>query len=294
MVALAALALAAFGGSAVAAEVGAKQSVKLPLNGDFSGAASDDALAPGWTLMPDMGGSAKVVPTEEPGKFALEVRATEEKLQMVHSDFIPVDGTKGGWVKLKAQSSGYGKGQFGLSMYDASRADKHNGCTTRGDADRDRTHCEIGSPVSPEARFVRVNLAALPGSTIRFRDVAARIEPADPEPKSTSDFDTNKPAPAMRTVRDGESFPYDVLKADEHFAVRATVGKAFKFSLGGPREGHWDHFTVGIEPLKEFETGDAADAGKLFVTITPSVEGTSAFVIGCRDKTVTVHCTATK
>ena len=146
----------------------------LRINGDFRGAAAPGRPALGWTAAGN--GEFRTLPGRKSGDFILEISASADGSALAVSEFHPATGNV---LELEAELSGSGVGSIGYEGFDAT-------CRKMLAADRRSVRLETARYEvkhrfrlsDPEIRFVRIVLAAEPGSIARFGDVEAEFENA--------------------------------------------------------------------------------------------------------------------
>lgn len=162
-----------------AAAAFAKDYNELNLNGNFRGAGPGAAIAPGWTA--SAGAVTRLLPARS-GKAILEVSSPANAATIVVSDLHEVRGNA---LKIKAEIQGRGAAEIGFEAFDAYR-NRVIAAERRQFPARPRFHDakSLFQLNVPGIKFVRVTLAAVPGSVICFHDVEAefKVVPVAPPP----------------------------------------------------------------------------------------------------------------
>ncbi len=144
----------------------------LRLNGDFRGGVANAATAPGWTVVSG-GGATRIVPSDDFDDFAVEISATAQKRECVYSEFFPVMGNL---LEVEAEIRGNGSAVIGFAAYDASRKELNGGervYNTSAGWVKTRSYFPV---TDPAVKFVRIILAAAPGSTVTFGDIEGEFK----------------------------------------------------------------------------------------------------------------------
>lgn len=251
-----------------AANAAPNVTVEIPVNGDFRGGAHGFSPAPGWALSAN-GGSAQVLPTDDPNKFGLELRSAEGRLQSALSVFHPIPAGATAITLHYKFSSGNCLAE--VEFFDAEGSQRSPGLSshyygghgekamvTKGKADHTR------SPIPSNARYAMIRLSAGTGMVARFSDVKLKfsgpITSSSTPMSPTMTVATTNAAPLAGPVaalapeaavpiwcgshetvgvRDRQFFDYQSLRPDEHFVTSLAFDQCLNFSLQESAAVRW-------------------------------------------------------
>lgn len=303
-----------------AANAAPNVTVEIPVNGDFRGGAHGFSPAPGWALSAN-GGSAQVLPTDDPNKFGLELRSAEGRLQSALSVFHPIPAGATAITLHYKFSSGNCLAE--VEFFDAEGSQRSPGLSshyygghgekamvTKGKADHTR------SPIPSNARYAMICLSAGTGMVARFSDVKLKFsgpitdspESALPAPVADASAPSTSPIAApvpgaafgsqdARAVQAREHFAYPSLRPEEHFALSVTSDHPREFSLEESAGTEWRPRSYDPEVCQLTLThvnGDGARKALVHLRGAPidkDIERATDVVITDGAKTVTIHVT---
>ncbi len=214
---------------------------KLDVNGDFGGAKSGAATAPGWVTDDDSPGAVRLLPDKK-GRFIQEISAANSP-KSVSGDFVPVTGNR---VKVEVEYSGTGTGALSCFFYNSMKRLVVMKGDTRQLTLQAWRKGKFTFNLPESTAYIRLVMTAGGGAKALFRDLEAESFYEAPAPNEIPAPTAAAAKDPARVVRAPRADPKELVKPDPN-GIRLLNRQRFLYREVADRTVYLAYIPAGQE-----------------------------------------------